>query len=87
MKGRVTFTPLVDHFPCFSALQLSIVETPHLDFAAKLGGSDLLALPLVQPTVERMLQVSCAGDSFIPGCDQSCLLGRRLSSSLYPLEV
>ncbi|GAQ79165.1 C2 domain containing protein [Klebsormidium nitens] len=56
VKGRVTFRPLVDHFPCFSALQLSIVETPHLDFAAKLGGSDLLALPLVQPTVERMLQ-------------------------------
>lgn len=57
VKGRVTFRPLVDHFPCFSAFQLSLVETPHLDFAGKLGGSDILAIPLVQPTVERMLQV------------------------------
>ncbi|XP_031126262.1 synaptotagmin-3-like isoform X1 [Ipomoea triloba] len=56
-KLRVTLTPLLATFPCFSSILVSLMEKPNVDFGLKFLGGDLMAIPglhhYVQETVSK----------------------------------
>ncbi|KAI3957365.1 hypothetical protein MKW98_003086 [Papaver atlanticum] len=56
---RVSLKPLVPTFPCFSNIEVSLMEKPHVDFGLKLLGCDLMAIPglyrYVQETIRKQV--------------------------------
>ncbi|GJP29665.1 hypothetical protein CLOM_g19297 [Closterium sp. NIES-68] len=42
---RITVKPLVPVFPCFSRITLALMDKPHVDFALRLLGLDVMAIP------------------------------------------
>ncbi|CAI5525859.1 unnamed protein product, partial [Closterium sp. Naga37s-1] len=43
--ARITVKPLVPVFPCFSRITLALMDKPHVDFALRVLGLDIMAIP------------------------------------------
>ncbi|OVA18052.1 C2 calcium-dependent membrane targeting [Macleaya cordata] len=56
---RVSLKPLVPTFPCFSSIEVSLMEKPHVDFGMKVLGGDIMAIPglyrYVQETIRKQV--------------------------------
>lgn len=57
---RVTLRPLIDTFPCFSKILVSLMEKPHVDFGLKLLGGDVMAIPGLYRFVQDMIKEQIA---------------------------
>jgi hypothetical protein len=50
--ARITLAPLVETLPCLGAVQISLLEEPHIDFSLHIFGSwDLMLLPILKDAV------------------------------------
>ncbi|KAL2650353.1 hypothetical protein R1flu_018481 [Riccia fluitans] len=58
--ARVTLRPLIDTFPCFSKIVVSLMEKPHVDFGLKLLGGDVMAIPGVYRLVQDIIKEQVA---------------------------
>ncbi|KAG6546961.1 hypothetical protein Mapa_011577 [Marchantia paleacea] len=56
LTARITLKPLVDVFPCFSNISVSLMEKPHVDFGLKLLNADLMAIPGLYRFVQDYLK-------------------------------
>ncbi|KAL3701334.1 hypothetical protein R1sor_019356 [Riccia sorocarpa] len=62
--ARVTLRPLIETFPCFSKIIVSLMEKPHVDFGLKLVGGDVMAIPGVYRLVQDIIKEQVA-DMFL----------------------
>ncbi|KAM7477242.1 hypothetical protein LguiB_024485 [Lonicera macranthoides] len=53
---RLIFKPLVDEFPCFGAVCVSLREKKKLDFTLKVVGGDISAIPGIAGTIEETIK-------------------------------
>ncbi|KAM7473024.1 hypothetical protein LguiA_011207 [Lonicera macranthoides] len=53
---RLIFKPLVDDFPCFGAVCVSLREKKKLDFTLKVVGGDISAIPGIAGTIEETIK-------------------------------
>ncbi|CAM6123407.1 unnamed protein product [Calypogeia fissa] len=53
---RVTLKPLIETFPCFSKIVVSLMEKPHVDFGLKLLGGDVMAIPGLYRIVQDIIK-------------------------------
>jgi Ca2+-dependent lipid-binding protein len=53
---RVTLRPLIETFPCFSKIVVSLMEKPHVDFGLKLLGGDVMAVPGLYRIVQDIIK-------------------------------
>ncbi|XP_076920188.1 synaptotagmin-2-like isoform X1 [Bidens hawaiensis] len=53
---RITLKPLVPTFPCFCKILVSLMEKPHVDFGLKLGGADLMSIPVLYGFVQELIK-------------------------------
>ncbi|BBM97982.1 hypothetical protein MPTK1_1g09920 [Marchantia polymorpha subsp. ruderalis] len=58
--ARVTLRPLIETFPCFSKIVVSLMEKPHVDFGLKLLGGDIMAIPGVYRLVQDLIKEQVA---------------------------
>jgi Ca2+-dependent lipid-binding protein len=49
---RLIFRPLVEDFPCFGAVSVSLREKKKLDFTLKVVGGDISAIPGLSEAIE-----------------------------------
>ncbi|GBG61637.1 hypothetical protein CBR_g22435 [Chara braunii] len=56
MQVRATFKPLVDVFPCFSKIYVSLMQKPEIDFSLKLLGGDAMAIPGLAAYVQEVIK-------------------------------
>lgn len=68
--ARVVMSPLVDTLPCLGAVQISLLEEPHIDFSISLFGSpDLMLLPILKDAVNFAAMKVCAHSAvLVPTC-------------------
>eukprot|EP00245_Coleochaete_scutata_P011543 TRINITY_DN4303_c0_g1_i1.p1 TRINITY_DN4303_c0_g1~~TRINITY_DN4303_c0_g1_i1.p1 ORF type:complete len:576 (-),score=137.84 TRINITY_DN4303_c0_g1_i1:55-1782(-) len=55
---RVIFKPLIDEFPCFGALTVSLVTKPKIDFRLKVVGGEISSIPGLQSTIDGMIRTA-----------------------------
>ncbi|CAN7065099.1 unnamed protein product [Brassica rapa subsp. trilocularis] len=53
---RLIFRPLVDEFPCFGAVSVSLREKKKLDFTLKVIGGDISAIPGLSDAIEETIR-------------------------------
>ncbi|KAL0812559.1 hypothetical protein Bca101_069002 [Brassica carinata] len=53
---RLIFRPLVDEFPCFGAVSVSLREKKKLDFTLKVVGGDISAIPGLSDAIEETIR-------------------------------
>ncbi|CAA7026523.1 unnamed protein product [Microthlaspi erraticum] len=53
---RLIFRPLVDEFPCFGAVSVSLREKKKLDFTLKVIGGDISAIPGLSEAIEETIR-------------------------------
>ncbi|KAL0697332.1 hypothetical protein Bca4012_053454 [Brassica carinata] len=53
---RLIFRPLVDDFPCFGAVSVSLREKKKLDFTLKVVGGDISAIPGLSDAIEETIR-------------------------------
>lgn len=58
--ARLTLKPLVPSFPCFSKINISLMEKPHIDFGLKLLGGDVMAIPGLYGLVQDLIKEEIA---------------------------
>eukprot|EP00245_Coleochaete_scutata_P005270 TRINITY_DN18704_c0_g1_i1.p1 TRINITY_DN18704_c0_g1~~TRINITY_DN18704_c0_g1_i1.p1 ORF type:complete len:540 (+),score=131.63 TRINITY_DN18704_c0_g1_i1:106-1725(+) len=54
--ARVTIKPLVNVFPCFDRITVSLMSKPHVDFSLKVIGGDLMAIPGLYQFAQKMIR-------------------------------
>ncbi|XP_022769210.1 synaptotagmin-2 isoform X2 [Durio zibethinus] len=53
---RITLKPLLNVFPCFANICVSLMEKPHVDFGLKLLGADVMAIPGLYRFVQELIK-------------------------------
>ncbi|CAH8308182.1 unnamed protein product [Eruca vesicaria subsp. sativa] len=53
---RLIFRPLVDEFPCFGAVSVSLREKKKLDFTLKVVGGDISSIPGLSDAIEETIR-------------------------------
>lgn len=56
--ARITFRPLVETLPCLGAIQISLINPPHLDMdLIFINKIDMMAVPGIRGIAHRILEV------------------------------
>ncbi len=79
--ARITLAPLVETLPCLGAVQISLLEEPHIDFSVHVFGSwDLMLLPILRDAVKvvamkvgNVLRSTPCGGQTVSAAELSCL--------------
>ncbi|XVF73931.1 hypothetical protein PTKIN_Ptkin13bG0020400 [Pterospermum kingtungense] len=53
---RITLKPLLNVFPCFAYIYVSLMDKPHVDFGLKLLGGDVMAIPGLYRFVQELIK-------------------------------
>ncbi|KAI4382725.1 hypothetical protein MLD38_008651 [Melastoma candidum] len=59
IRVQLVVRPLVPNFPCFTNVEVSLMEKPYVDFGLKIQGGDVMSIPglyrLVQETIKKQV--------------------------------